>query len=333
MRTYFLVSGFFIGGLLLLGGVFFIFSNNEKTLEKETPHGKEDVVEVDKKEIVASFYPLAYFAKEIGGDRVEVINLSGAQDVHEYTPTPGDIVRIMGADLVLYQGANLEPWAEDMEDRFVRENISHTAVLERLQEEGLVQKDEHEDEHEDEHGDEYEDAHDHGGLDPHTWIDPILAQEMVYIIQTSLKDIDQEGKSEYETRATDLLNRLSVLDQEYIQRLSVCERDEVIVSHDAFEYIAHRYGFTTHTIAGISPLDEPSAQALALLKQETKDGAEYILTESNSVTRYAETLSRETGLQMLSINPMGRGTLDPTKDYFDVARDNLDAIALALGCE
>jgi len=88
-----------------------------------------------------------------------------------------------------------------------------------------------------------------------------------------------------------------------------------------------------HTIAGISSQDEPSAQILAELKKEAEEGITHILIEENNVRRFADTLARETGLATLPTNPLGRGTLDPQKDFFDIMQENLQSFKTALNCQ
>ena len=106
------------------------------------------------------------------------------------------------------------------------------------------------------------------------------------------------------------------LDQAFKTGLANCANKEFIISHDAYGYLVRRYGFKVHTIAGFSPHDEPSAKILAELKKEAEEeGITHILIEENNVRRFADTLARETGLMTLSANPLGRGTLDPKKDF------------------
>lgn len=292
----------------------------EKTISSET-----------KTEIVASFYPLAFMAEEIGGDTVNVINLSGSVSPHKYELTPHDLVKLNNADLVIYQGIGLETWNDEVinSEKVAILEISRDLPLEKRTEH--KEHDEHEEDSHNEH--EEEDEHNHGEFDPHTWLSPILAQKMVDDITKSLSAVNPAKKEFFEKNADKLKEKFKDMDSQYREALKNCEQDEVIVSHNAFGYIASEYGFETHSIAGLSPNDEPSAKILAELKEEAAEGISHILVEKNSVQRFADTLSRETGLETLSINPLGRGTLDPEKDFFNITSENLESFKTALKCQ
>ena len=319
----------------------------------------------EKIEIITSFYPLFFLTEQIAGDLGKVTNLAGSVDVHEYQPSPQDLVQINQANLVIAQGAQLEPWTASVFPELKEKGVKTLTVTKNL---NLAKLDEHEDhsehddheeethegEHEDEHHDEHEeenhhdhshdhhdeeeeedhhDEHNHGEFDPHTWLDPVLVQDMVNEITTAIIETDPTNAKTYVKNANDLRARLSVLSQNYQTNLASCNQNEVIVSHDAYGYIARRYNLTLHNIAGLAPNDEPSAQILAELKAEAEEGITHILIEENSVRRFAETLAQETGLKTLPITPMGQGILDPEKDYFDVMEENLQSLTQALDCQ
>ncbi|NCU41631.1 MAG: zinc ABC transporter substrate-binding protein [Candidatus Moranbacteria bacterium] len=309
-------------GMIVFGFLIFSGEKNKVTSTRSSSNEKE------KLQIVASFYPLAFIAERIGGEKVSVSNLAGSRDAHSYQITPSDMKSILEADLFIFHGEGFEPWIENIVPQLENADTPFLSLLDKvsINEEELHEEDLHEEEL-------HEEEHDHSGRDPHIWVDPLLVKEMTLLVRNAFIQIDDQNKEVYEKNTQVLLDQLDKLDDEYRQRLALCDREEVIVSHNAFGYLAKRYDFTTHAIAGISTLDEPSAKLLAQLKEEASSGVTHILTEEGSVTRYAETLSLETGLQMLPINPMGRGTLDSSKDYFDVSRENLQSFALSLGCE
>lgn len=301
------------------------------------------------KQIVTSFYPLAFMAEQIVGDKAEVINLAGASDVHDYEPSPQDMVNITTADLVIFQGAELEAWSEDVIPTLTNATLEVTHDLNLAKAEAHEkhaapadhEEDEHEDEHhedeeehhEDEHEEESHDEHAHGEFDPHTWLDPVLAQDMTDEILEAIIHIDPVNQDRYTAKAQNLKDRFAALNTAFETQLSQCSRDEVIVSHDAYGYLARRYGFVMHAIGGLSTQDEPSAKILAELKAEAEEGITHILVEENSVRRFADTLATETGFTTLPINPLGKGTLDPNKDFFDIMKENLKSLQTALNCQ
>ena len=334
------------------------------------------LIAAEPKKVVTSFYPLAFITESIVGDKAIVTNLAGSVDVHAYTLSPQDLVKINKADLVVYQGAELEPWVDSVVPELKEKGVATLEVSEALElaklddhkdehhddhkdEHHDDHKDEHHDDHKDEHHDDHKDehhddhkgehhddhkdehhddheddhGHHHGEYDPHTWLDPVLAQGMTDNVLKAIVAIDPENQAFYQDNSQVLKNRFSELDKVYASGLANCERDEVIMSHDAYGYLADRYGFEFHTIAGISPDDEPSAKVLAELKKEAEEDITHLLIEENSSRRFADTLARETDMQTLAINPLGRGTLDPQKSFFDVMMDNLASLRTALNCQ
>ncbi len=297
-------------------------------------------------EVVATFYPVAYFAQEIVGDHGHVTNLVGGQDVHSYTPSPHDLMMVHRADVFLYHNANLEIWADEMIHTLpqnvvvsqVTENIPLRAVSAQHTHEHAHTEHTHESTHA-EHTHEHTHAehakkhhHDHGGYDPHVWLDPVLAQDMVDAIAHSIIAADPENAADYTHNADYLIQRLQQLDAQYRENLADCRAKEAIVSHDAFGYIGDRYGLTFHAIAGLSTNDTPSAEKLAELKNEAHDGVRAVLVEKNRVQKYADIIATETGLQTLPIVALGSGTGDAQKTYFDIMEENLHVFVQAFNC-
>ena len=316
--------------------------------------------EVEPKRVMVSFYPLAFITEQIAGDKALVTNLAENRTVHRYKPSAQDMVALNQSDLVVYQGAELEPWAEgvipELEEKGITVlEVSASLDLMKVEEHEEHEDhedhekeghDEHEDHEEDHHDDDHEehdehedhdeeghDEHHHGEFDPHTWLDPVLAQEMTNIILDSLVAVDPANKKTYRANAKKLKAQFSALDKEFKDGLKNCGLNEVIISHDAFGYLTHRYDFEAHPIAGLSPRDEPSAQILAQLKEKATEGITHILVEDHTVKSFAETLAAETGLKMLPINPLEKASLEAEKNYFDIARENLQSFAAALQCQ
>ena len=302
----------------------------------------------DSKTVVASFYPLAFMAAEIAGSQLDVLNLAGATDVHEYRPSPQDMAQLNNARLVVYQGAQLEPWVADVIPTLQKAGVATLEVSAGVQLREMEEHDEHHGEHEDEQGDEHEDDehhdehddhddhehhHDHGEFDPHTWLDPVLAQQMAQNIGDAMAAADPANAAQYRARADELAQRFAQLDERYQAELQNCQVPEAIVAHDAYGYLADRYGLALHAISGLSTQDEPSAKILAELAQEAEHGITHVLVEDNNIREFALTLARETGLQTLPINPLGRGTSAPDQDFFGAMEANLSSFKAALGCQ
>ena len=321
------------------------------TVSPDAPTDTDSVAaQRETKTVATSFYPLWFLTSQIVSDTMNVINLAGAADVHEYEPSPQDIVQINNADLVIFQGSQLEPWIENIISELKEKNKATVEVSKNIDLAEMTKHESHDkhddhDEHDDNHDENKDksedhsdheadkhDEHNHGQFDPHTWLDPVLAQDMIDVITAALIEISPENNALFTERAAELKQRFASIDTQYTSSLSQCAQREVIISHDAFGYVARRYGFETHAITGLSTQDEPSAKILAELKDEAAEGFTHILAEENNIRRFAETLSNETGLEILAVNPLGRGTLDADKDFFDILTQNLASFSTALNC-
>jgi zinc transport system substrate-binding protein len=254
------------------------------------------------------------------------------------------MLTLQRADLVVLQGADFEPWGDAVSETLLTEGVPVVFATHGLDlhEGGHAHDEEHEDEDEHEYEEDtsteqtedevgHDDEHEYESHDPHTWLDPVLFSQSVDTLVEALIVIDPTNAAMYETNAEALQADLRVLNTQYAATLSNCNLSEIITSHDAFGYVGDRYGFTIHTIAGISTQDAPSATTLATLRAEAAEGIGAILLEANSVTAYGETLARETGLQTLSINPIAF-IIPENETYLSIMNTNLDTFATALNC-
>lgn len=322
------IIGIIAAGLLMIGG-WYVVSNNQKSDDAPTESTQADT---EKISVVTSFYPLQFALERIVGDVGTVTNVGAGKDPHDFEPTTQDILSMQKAKVVVLQGAEFEHWGDDVTARLQADGVPVILATTNIE---LREGDEHHEHHEEgvtEPEEEHEEeGHEHGMYDPHTWLDPVLFSEMVGYMATEMATIDPANAATYRTNASALQAELVTLDTEYKNRLTNCELDEVITTHEALGYLAHRYNFEVHSIAGLSTEDTPSATTLAELKEEAKEGIGAILLEENSIAAYGETLARETGLQTLNVNPI-EYVVPSGQDYFTLMRSNLDTFATALKC-
>ena len=253
--------------------------------------------------VVAAFYPLAWAAEQVGGARVDVVNLTppGAEP-HDIELTPRDVQRVDGADLVLYLGGGFMPALEDAVAG--KKNAVDLLAGQRLSRDGG-----------------------NGGLDPHVWLDPSRYETIVRRIARAL------GRP---AAAGPVVVRLRELDAEYRRGLARCERREIVTSHAAFRYLAAAYGLKQIALTGITPEAEPTPRALeALVREVRRSGATTVFFESLLSPRLAETVAREAGARTAELDPIEGLTHDQLANggnYFTVMRENLSALRKALGC-
>ena len=250
--------------------------------------------------VVAGFYPLAFAAQQMGGPDVEVENLTppGAEP-HDLEPTPQDVQELECADLVLLLGQGFQPSLERAAEG------PQGRVVPLLDTPGL-------------------DVH---PGDPHVWLDPVRFETVVKAIADALGD---------PAAARPLVRRLETLDREYRDGLANCAHREIVTSHEAFDYLADRYGLQQIAITGISPEAEPTPNALQHVVDVVRQtGATTVFTEPLVSPRLADTVASETGAKTAVLDPIEGLTADEQAagdDYFSLMQANLTTLEKGLGC-
>jgi zinc transport system substrate-binding protein len=260
-----------------------------------------------KLDVVASFYPVAEAAAEVGGDRVRVTNLTPAGvEPHDLELSPRQVDQLEDADLVLYLGRGFQPAVADVARR---RGATAVDLLEAVKV-------------------------DRG--DPHFWLDPQLMSTAVDGVAAALVKTSAGDAARFQANARRYKAALAALDDEFRQGLSACARKEIVTSHAAFLYLARRYGLTQLPVAGLSPEAEPDASRLAELADQIKaKGITTVFYEELVSTRVAETLAREAGVKTAVLSPiegLSDEEVEAGKNYAAVMRDNLAALRQALGC-
>lgn len=297
-----------------------------------------------KVNVVTTFYPVYAFTAAIGGEDANVINLlpTGVEP-HDWTPKSQDIVNTSKAQLFLYNGAGLEGWVPNFLKSLNSDTkVKSVAVSEGVKllsaegDDGHGHGEEHEDEHADDHanesGNEAQVADHH--IDPHTWVSPKSAMIMAENIKNSLVEVDPEHKAGYEQRYEELRTKLEALDQRFTNELASVPNKEIVVSHQAFGYLARDYGLKQHAIMGLSPDAEPTGQDIVKLAKLVKDeGIKYIFFEELVSDKLAKTLASEAGVETMVLNPVEGLTQEQVKnkdDYFTLMEKNLQNLLIAL---
>ncbi|MBM4137390.1 MAG: hypothetical protein FJ241_11240, partial [Nitrospira sp.] len=159
----------------------------------------EKVMDNKKLKVVASLFPLYDFAKNVGGQKVDVILLlPPGTEPHGFEPRPGDITKIHKADLFVYTGRHMEPWVEDILNGINRKNLIVIDTSKDIQlAEGYMN-------HDSKHG-----------FDPHVWLDLSNAQKMVDTIRDGFITKDPAHKDHYSQNAGGYKTRLYELDKRF----------------------------------------------------------------------------------------------------------------------
>ena len=296
---------FILVSFVLFLSFIFIFLIQKKPVVKPSPS-------VEKKiQIVATFYPLQYLATQIGKDSVEVINLTpSGGEPHDYEPTPQDVLKIERADVFVFNGAHFEIWAEKLLSQISskRLHILNMSVI-------LSEID----------------------TDPHFWLDPILFSKEAEAVRDMFISLNPNQKEMYTKNTENLIFEFKNLESVYTKELSKCVHNEIVSSHDAFHYLAKRFGFTVLPLAGISPSQDPTPKHIAELAKYVKEkNIRYVFTETLTNQKFANTLASELNIKTLVLNPiegLTKSDLDQNKDYISIMKENLQNLRMALECE
>lgn len=282
------------------------------------------------RQAVAAFYPLAWVTERVAGDGWEVTNLTQpGGEPHDLELGIGQTADLDEAEVVVVEH-EFQPAVDEAID-----NVSDAVVVDAAEAVELRTLEEQHagDEHasEDEHS--ADDGHDHGDTDPHFWQDPLLMADLADAVADGLAEVDVEGAATYRSNAADLRAELEALDVEFAEGLASCERDTVVVSHEAFGYL-ERYGVHFEGIAGLSPDAEPTPAVLAELEELIADeGITTVFSERLASPAMAESLASDTGVETAVLDPIeGPGEGDDASDYVALMQQNLAALQRANGC-
>ena len=274
--------------------------------------------------VVASFSILGDVAQQIGGERVAVQSLVGAnQDAHAYNLTSSDIKKIREARLVLLNGLGLEK-AE------LQRAVKQSKVASAEATAGI--KPLTADEHHHEHGHDHD--HDHGEFDPHVWNDPVLMQRYAANVAIALIKADPAGSRYYQQRFKDYQNVLNQLNNYANQQFGAVApaKRKVLTGHDSFAYLGKRYQVKFISPQGVSSEAEPSArQITAIIRQIKAENVKAVFTENIKDGRMIARIAKETGVKVsggLYADALSSGA--PAGTYADMFRYNVRVMSEAM---
>lgn len=305
--------------------------NEESETAKETTGSNSDALTV-----YTTIYPLEYFAERIGGDTVEVESMVPAgADEHTYEPTSKTMLELAEADLFLYNGLGLEPFADKVVETLSSEGVTSVGVGEQVDIE-LDHDHIHEEAHTEEaHSSEVEeDEHDHGGVDPHVWIDPALAEQMAEVVKKELVAINPDEEALYNKNYEAFAAELEQLDEDFHTMADAAAHKEILVSHAAYGYWEESYDIEQLSVAGLSPTDEPSQKELKeLADTATEHGIGYVIFEQNITPKIAEVIQKEIGAESLRLHNLATLTEEDIKDgedYMSIMKKNIETLKTAM---
>ena len=271
-----------------------------------------------KLKVVASFYPVYDFAKNVGGNRVEVTSLIPAGvEPHNFEPTPSAIKQLSEADVFIMNGAGIEKWAPSLIEgvgnkKLVVVDTSKGISLLSSQDPDTV------------------------GSDPHIWLNPVDAKKQVEAIKDAFIAADPEGKAYYEANAAAYSAKLDSLDAQFRALLPTCKKKDILITHATLAYFCQEYGCRQIPIEGVSEEGEPSPAELAsIVDQARAQNVTAVYFESLISPKSAQTLASEIGAQALVFNTVHGVTPEEEakgENYLSLMEENLASIRKGLDC-
>ena len=263
--------------------------------------------------VAVSLEIFADMVRNVAGDHADVQALlpSGA-DTHTYELPPNRVARVARADITFINGLGLEEASED-----VLRNSASGPVIELA--DGLPVLDA---------GDE----DDQSGGNPHLWLNVQLAARYVETIRDALIELDPVGRADYQSNAKAYLDELAVLDEEFVVAVEAipAENRKLVTFHDAYPYMAERYGLEVIAVVIRSPGQEPSAQAIADLVRDI-EGLPAVFKEPQFNAEVLELAAEDTGVQVLDL--LSDAYVDGVDSYVELMRFNMNQLLEGLGGE
>lgn len=250
---------------------------------------KKDGSKEGSLQVVTSFTILEDIVKEIGGDQVDVHNLvPTGTDPHDYEPLPEDIKKATDADVLFYNGLNLEGgkhgWFFKLIDSVNQEEDRVFELTNGVEPMYLTSDDGKEEE-----------------INPHAFLDPLVGIQMTENTRDALIEVDPEHKQLYEENAEKYLDQLKEIDKEYQEKIGeIPEEHRILVTSErAYQYLADRYGLKEGYIWAIDTEENGTPEQItSLVKFIKKNGVPALFVETNVDTRPMETVSQETGVDI-----------------------------------
>ncbi|MFG6150252.1 metal ABC transporter solute-binding protein, Zn/Mn family [Halobacillus sp. B23F22_1] len=309
--------------------------------------GSEEESQEEELKVFTTVYPLQFFTEQIAGDAASVESiLPPGTDPHTYEPTTKEMIEFAEADAFIYNGAGLEPYADNISESIESEDVQILEASQGIDLEAHAHN--HEDEHDHEEGESHEDdhahdediheeeqeGHNHGDEDPHVWLDPVRSIEMAENIKDTLVELNPEQEESFNENFEKLKENLQNLDEDFHTQIESLPGNEIIVSHEAYGYWEKNYGIEQIAVSGLSPENEPSQKEVQnIVETAEAHGLNYVLFEQNITPRVADVVRKEIDAETLRIHNLSVLTeedIENNEDYFTLMERNLEVLSTAL---
>lgn len=240
----------------------------------------------DRLQVVVTFSILADIVENVGGDLIDVHSMVPiGTDPHEYSPLPLDIKKATDADVIFYNGLNLEDgdgWFQGLIENVKKPDDQIIVTTKGVEPKYLIDEDGNKDE-----------------INPHSFLDVNVGIIMTKNIRDAFVQIDPNNKEVYEANATAYLNELELIDKEYTEKIAeIPEENRILVTSErAYQYMAERYGLEEGFLWQIDTEENGTPEQITSLIRFIKEReVPALFVETNVDSRPMETVSKETGV-------------------------------------
>ena len=287
--------------------IFFLFFGCS---ERKSAQGERPLV-------MASTFAIYDAARHLGKELFDVeMLLPYGVEVHDFEPTPRDMIRLKRSALFFYSGGGLEPWVE----RLHIENAIDLSLHVKLR---SVAEDEH--------------NHTHGATDPHYWLDFENQKRITREIERRFTTLLPQKKERIAQNASAYIAMLERLEDAYDRGLSGCKKSEIVLNHNAYGYLAQRYGFHIEALSALSPDAKSSPKQIEhILKKLKSEGITTVFYEEFENSDVIRSIANDAGVALKRLYPGANiSAEDAAKgvDYETLMRRNLRALQEALECD
>lgn len=275
-------------------------------VNKKAPENNNDQAE-KKIFVVSSFNAMTEFAMAIGGDKIDITTIvpSGIE-AHDFEPKAKDMKNMSKADLFIYNGLEMEHWAQDILKSVDNKNL---VVVEASKGADLIKSSK-------------EESKEHGQFDPHVWLSLKEAKVEANNIKEALVNIDSSNKEYYEENYKRFEKELDMLKDEYQNKIQPLKNKTFVTGHAAFAYLCRDFGLQQYSVEDVFAEGEPTPQKIKeLVEIGKKINLKTVFMEENASPKVSETLAREIGAKADTIN-----TLESEGNYIETMRANLQKI-------
>ena len=304
-RTYAIVA--VLVAIIAVGTVLALYFSNSVT-----------PITNSKINVIATFYPLYDFAQNIGGDKVSVsILVPETVDVHDFEPTPSSIAAISSADVLIYNGAGLEPWIQEVISASGNTNLIQVDTSQGIQLLPVPPQFQR----------------DNQTIDPHIWLDPLNAKQQVNNILQGLINADPADSQYFTQNAQTYEAKLDNLNTLAINATTNTATKYFVTFHEAFAYFANQYNVTQFSISGPFEEEPTPTDIQNVISAINQYHLKYVGYESLENQAISQSISSQTNATLINMNPIeGLTTQEKTAgdNYITLMQQDINNIHLAL---